>query len=301
MDAQALAAAPGAAPRIEQDASSRAGSLPTPGRTPVTSWIVEIEGLRFAWPGAASPLLEIDALRIAPGERLFLQGESGSGKSTLLSLLAGVLLPQAGRVSLLGRDWRSLRASHRDRHRADHVGLVFQQFNLLGYLPVIDNVLLPCRFSSRRAARATATDGSPAQAAQRLLGRMGLERSLWTRPASRLSVGQQQRVAAARALIGAPELLIADEPTSSLDESRRDDFMQLLLEACVEAGSALVFVSHDNRLAAAFPRRVALAELNRAAAAGGESSSRAAAPGRPKQGPTLSEGRPPPSAGGESS
>ena len=233
--------------------------------------IVEVEGLRFAWPGAAAPLLTIDALRLDAGERLFLQGESGSGKSTLLSLLAGVLLPQAGRVSLLGSDWRTLRASRRDRHRADHVGLVFQQFNLLGYLPVIDNVLLPCRFSPRRAARATASDGSPAQAAERLLARMGLERPLWPRPASHLSVGQQQRVAAARALIGSPELLIADEPTSALDESRRDDFMALLLEACTEAGSALVFVSHDARLAAAFPRRVVLAELNRPqSAAGGE-------------------------------
>jgi putative ABC transport system ATP-binding protein len=255
-------------PRGAGSASSNGKDFPGPtSDLPV----VEVEDLRFGWPGAAQPLLQIESLRLMAGERLFLQGESGSGKSTLLSLLAGVLLPQAGRVSLLGTDGSALKASRRDRLRADHVGLVFQQFNLLGYLPVIDNVLLPCRFSPRRAARAAASDGSPALAAARLLARMGLDEALWPRPASRLSVGQQQRVAAARALIGAPELLIADEPTSALDESRRDDFMALLLEACTEAGSALVFVSHDARLAAAFPRRVVLAELNRAAGlAGGE-------------------------------
>ncbi len=232
---------------------------------PPAGAVVELQALRFGWPGAAQPLLEIESLRLLAGERLFLHGESGSGKSTLLALLAGVLLPQAGRVCLLGVDGSTLPASRRDRRRADHVGLVFQQFNLLGYLPVLDNVLLPCRFSPRRAARAAASDGSPAQAARRLLARMGLDEALASRPASQLSVGQQQRVAAARALIGDPELLIADEPTSALDDSRRDDFMALLLEACAAAGSALVFVSHDARLASAFPRRLAMSDLSRPA------------------------------------
>jgi putative ABC transport system ATP-binding protein len=230
--------------------------------------VVELQDLRFRWPGAAAPLLDIPRLRLDAGETLFLHGESGSGKSTLLALLAGVLLPQSGQMRLLGSDWSALPASRRDRRRADHVGIVFQQFNLLGYLPVLDNVLLPCRFSPRRAERAAARDGDPSAAARRLLERMGLASDLWTRPASRLSVGQQQRVAAARALIGAPELLIADEPTSALDEARRDEFMALLLEACAGAGSALVFVSHDARLAAAFSRRAELGALNRAAGEG---------------------------------
>jgi putative ABC transport system ATP-binding protein len=230
--------------------------------------VVELQDLRFGWPGAAAPLLDIPSLRLDPGETLFLHGESGSGKSTLLALLAGVLLPQSGQVQLLGTDWSALPASRRDRRRADHVGIVFQQFNLLGYLPVLDNVLLPCRFSPRRAERAAARDGTPSASARRLLERMNLASDLWTRPASRLSVGQQQRVAAARALIGEPELLIADEPTSALDEARRDEFMALLLEACVGAGSALVFVSHDARLATAFSRRVELGALNRAAGGG---------------------------------
>lgn len=225
---------------------------------------IELRGLRHAWPGAPRPTLVIEGWCVAVGETVFLQGASGSGKSTLLALLAGVLLPQAGEVRLLGQDWRALPASRRDRRRADHVGLIFQQFNLLGYLPVLDNVLLPCRFSPRRAARAAAGDGSARAAAERLLARTGLDAALWSRPAAALSVGQQQRVAAARALIGAPELVLADEPTSALDEPRRDDFMVLLLEACRAAGSTLVFVSHDPRLAGAFERRVELGALNAA-------------------------------------
>ena len=148
---------------------------------------------------------------------------------------------------------------HHDRHRADHLGYIFQQFNLLPYLSVIDNVRLPCRFSARRRQRA----GSGA--AERLLERMGMDASLWHRAAGELSVGQQQRVAAARALIGAPEVVLADEPTSALDEDLRDAFMTLLLERCAEAGSALVFVSHDARLATRFARRVDLPALNAAA------------------------------------
>jgi putative ABC transport system ATP-binding protein len=227
----------------------------------------EVRDLRYRWPGAAQPVLDIAHWQLARGDSVFLHGESGSGKSTLLALLAGVLRATQGRVALLGGDWAAQPASRRDRHRADHVGLVFQQFNLLGYLPVIDNVLLPCRFSARRAERAVQVDGSPAASAERLLAAMRLDAALWRRAAGTLSVGQQQRVAAARALIGAPELVLADEPTSALDDARRDDFLALLLGACREHGSALVFVSHDARLAERFAQRVALASINRAGGA----------------------------------
>ena len=226
--------------------------------------VVALCGLRFRWPGAAEPTLQIDDFELQAGATLFLQGASGGGKSTLLALLAGVLAADAGTVALQGRDWASLRGAARDRARADSIGIVFQQFNLLPYLPVIDNVLLPCRFSALRAQRA---GPSPRAAAERLLERMGLAPALWSRAAATLSVGQQQRVAAARALIGAPALVLADEPTSALDEARRDDFMTLLLEACAEARSALLFVSHDARLAARFDRRVDLADLNAVEAA----------------------------------
>lgn len=217
-----------------------------------------LSGLRYRWPGAAAELLHIDALQLAPGAAVFLRGPSGCGKSTLLSLAAGVLPAQAGQVRLLGQDWAALRPGARDRFRADHLGYIFQQFNLLPYLSVLDNVRLPLRFSARRAAR------SQGDAAEQLLARSGLARTLWARPAGHLSVGQQQRVAAARALIGAPELVIADEPTSALDEDLRQAFMALLLQSCRDAGSALLFVSHDLRLAEPFDRVLNLPDINRA-------------------------------------
>jgi putative ABC transport system ATP-binding protein len=228
--------------------------------------VIEIRDLRFAWPGAPADCLTIENLTIGSSERVFLYGPSGGGKSTLLGLLAGVLVPREGHVSLQGTDWSSLSGAHRDAWRADHVGYIFQQFNLLPYLSATDNVLLPCRFSSKRRARAASEGGSPREAAQSLLERVGLEPALRTRAASMLSVGQQQRVAAARALIGHPEVLIADEPTSSLDAPLRDAFMDLLLGQCAAAGSTLIFVSHDERLAARFDRVVPLAQINHPAA-----------------------------------
>lgn len=217
---------------------------------------ISIRGLRFRWPRAAKPTLAIEAWDVAEGEAVFLHGPSGGGKSTLLGLLAGVLLPGDGRVEVLGQDWAALAAGRRDAFRADHVGYVFQQFNLLPYLSVLDNVRLPCRFSARRRERSAAGD------VEALLERVGLPREAWARPAAELSVGQQQRVAAARALVGRPELVICDEPTSALDAPLRDAFLDLLLAAVHEAGATLVFVSHDERLAGRFDRRVALAELN---------------------------------------
>ncbi len=222
--------------------------------------MLALHDLHYRWPGAAADCLRIDKLEIAAGRTVFLYGPSGCGKSSLLGLLAGVLVAQAGRVSLLGQDWASLPGGRRDARRADHVGVVFQQFNLLPYLSVLDNVLLPCRFSRLRAQRCA---GGPPEAARSLLQRVGLPAALWSRPASALSVGQQQRVAAARALIGQPELVIADEPTSALDTALRDDFMALLLGACRASGSTLVFVSHDKQLAAQFDEQVSLPDLNR--------------------------------------
>ena len=224
--------------------------------------MLAIRDLRFAWPGGAD-CVHIDALDVAAGQTLFLHGPSGCGKSTLLGLMAGVLQPRQGSVSLLDQDWSALSAGGRDARRAEHVGVIFQQFNLLPYLSVIDNVLLPCGFSAARALRCAVP---PAEAAQELLQRMGLASPLWSRRADALSVGQQQRVAAARALMGRPELVIADEPSSALDAARRDDFMSLLLDECRAGGSTLVFVSHDERLAARFDARLSLPELNQAAA-----------------------------------
>lgn len=226
--------------------------------------LIELQGLGFAWPGQPE-LLDLPTLRLDAGESLFLRGPSGSGKTTLLGLLGGVQLPGRGQVRLLGQDLAQLRQGARDRFRVDHTGYIFQQFNLLPFLSVRDNVQLPCRFSPLRLARAQQRHGSLDQAADTLLGHLGLPAALYDRRADALSIGQQQRVAAARALIGQPELVIADEPTSALDSDAREAFLRLLFEECHAAGSGLLFVSHDQSLAPLFDRAESLLDLNRAA------------------------------------
>ena len=223
--------------------------------------MIDIEPLRFAWGPGAPDTLVLGRLHVDAGQTVFLHGPSGCGKSSLLGLLAGVLAPHSGSVALLGQDWAALKAGQRDAFRADHVGVVFQQFNLLPYLSVLDNVTLPCRFSALRRSRCQAS-GGPEAAAQNWLERMALPAPLWGRRADALSVGQQQRVAAARALMGQPELILADEPTSALDAALRDDFMDTLLQAARDAGSTLVCVSHDPQQAARFDVQWALPELN---------------------------------------
>ena len=198
------------------------------------------------------------------GERVFIHGPSGSGKSTLLALLGGVLIPERGSVQVLGTELSSLPPARRDRFRGDHVGFVFQLFNLVPYLSVLENVVLPCRFSARRRGRAIDAGGSVHAEAVRLLSHLDLEPSLLARQVTDLSVGQQQRVAAARALLGRPEIVVADEPTSALDANRQESFLRLLLQECAAAGATLLFVSHDRRLAVQFTREIDLEAVNSA-------------------------------------
>ena len=227
--------------------------------------IVSLHQLRFRWSQQGPDILAIDALEVAAGEHLFVEGPSGSGKSTLLGLLAGVNQPQQGRIQVLGQRFDQLGSAARDRFRADHIGYIFQLFNLIPYLGIVDNVTLPARFSRRRRDRALARSPSLAAEAKRLLGHLDLDQpDLLRQPVSALSIGQQQRVAAARALLGSPELLIADEPTSSLDADRRRAFIELLFAECAEMGSTLIFVSHDANLEGLFVRTLRLLELNRA-------------------------------------
>lgn len=228
--------------------------------------IIELHNLRFAWPQQAT-LLDIQSFSLEPEQRLFLKGPSGSGKTTLLGLLGGVHLPQSGTIRLLGQDLSALSASARDCFRVDHSGFIFQQFNLLPFLSVIDNVLLPCQFSKHRRQRAIERHGSIMAAATTLLTHLGLPAQLQQQRAGELSIGQQQRVAAARALIGQPRLVIADEPTSALDADSREAFLQLLFAECQAAGASLLFVSHDQSLAKLFDRSIDLTQLNRAARA----------------------------------
>jgi len=223
---------------------------------------IQLQQLRYAWPQQPA-LLDIPTFVVQRGERVFLHGPSGSGKSTLLGLLGGVLQAESGSVSVLGQNFTALSAAQRDHYRAAHIGFIFQQFNLLPYLPVIDNVLLPLRFSGDRRLRVGRQDAALVAEAQRLLSALGLSGSgLLQSSVTTLSHGQQQRVAAARALIGRPGLLIADEPTSALDADAREAFLQLLMNECRVAGTTLVFVSHDRALGALFDRQVSLQQLN---------------------------------------
>ncbi|WP_226778909.1 ABC transporter ATP-binding protein, partial [Oceaniglobus trochenteri] len=184
-------------------------------------------------------------------------GASGSGKSTLLSLVCGIVAADRGRVSVDGTDLGARRAGARDRFRAERIGVIFQQFNLLPYARVADNILLPLRFAPDRRARA----GDAASEAARLCTALGLPGDVLAMQAGRLSVGQQQRVAVARALIGAPPLIVADEPTSALDAATQDTFLGLLFDQAGEVGSSLLMVSHDERLGARFDRVVRLEDI----------------------------------------
>lgn len=229
-----------------------------------TDTIVHISDLQFRWHPGRPVILEIEHLSVARGEHLFIHGPSGSGKSSLLSLLAGVNRPQSGNLSVLGQEINRLSGPQRDRFRADHLGMVFQLFNLIPYLSLLDNVILPCHFSDLRRDRALSNSPSLQDEARRLLGHLDLDDDqLLHQPVTQLSVGQQQRAAAARALIGSPELVIADEPTSALDTDRREAFLDLLFRECEQSGSTLIMVSHDRQLETLFKRQVALPEINR--------------------------------------
>jgi putative ABC transport system ATP-binding protein len=222
---------------------------------------IELKDVVFSWE-RGPVVLSIPHFSVARGERVFLKGASGSGKSTLLGLIGGILSRYTGSVQVLGEPLDRLTAVGRDAFRASHVGYIFQMFNLLPYLSTVDNVLLTTRFSRERANRV----GCDLQTeAKRLLAALGLrDAGLLERPVTALSIGQQQRVAAARALMGRPGLVIADEPTSALDADSRLDFLALLRNECVAAGSSLLFVSHDTALASAFDRTVSMGEINTA-------------------------------------
>lgn len=230
----------------------------TADQTP--SACVDIRNLRFSWPNGAD-VLSVRQFSIKRGEKLFLQGPSGSGKSTLLGIVAGVFAPTAGEATILDQPFHRMTAAARDRVRADAMGVIFQQFNLVPYLTLVENVLLTCRFSRARSERVGSTEAQRTSSARSLLERLGLdEEARGRRSAAELSVGQQQRVAAARALIGSPSLVIADEPTSALDADTRNTFIDTLLAEAKDA--AVLFVSHDAALSKHFDRLTAMDSIN---------------------------------------
>ena len=214
--------------------------------------LVSLNHLRFHYPGSDQPVLDIPQWSVDAGETVFLHGASGSGKSTLLNLLSGILPPSSGSLRVLDTTLNTLSSRQRDAFRARHMGVVFQQFNLIPYLSVIDNIRLAPHFAHRPCRL---------EGIQAMLSELDIEVPLRQR-ASNLSIGQQQRVAIARAMIHRPELLIVDEPTSSLDHRNRDRFMNLLMDQVAHQSSTLIFVSHDAELAGHFSRVENLEQLN---------------------------------------
>lgn len=221
---------------------------------------VEISSLEFKWNTADSWSLKVKDLSINAGEKVFLYGPSGSGKTTLLDLLTGIHSQTAGSIKVLEKELNTLSAKQRDQFRADHLGFIFQQFNLLPYLNLLDNVLISCHFSKLRHQKAI-ENSSLKESAHELLSSLGIDEELHSKLASQISVGQQQRVAIARSLIGRPEIIIADEPTSSLDSDARDAFIELLLKEVEHANSTIIFVSHDTELSRFFDKRLSISEL----------------------------------------
>lgn len=222
--------------------------------------LLSVQNLRFTWTRRESDLLCIPSFSLAEGERVFIHGASGSGKTTFLNLISGVLLPQSGVITLAGQDLTTMSGRARDKLRGDSLGFIFQMFNLLPYFTALENVIIPCTFSACKRRRVLDTGDSVATVAISLLRALQLDCA--TEQVMRLSVGQQQRVAAARALIGAPLLIIADEPTSALDTDVRGRFLRLLFAQCDKYDTALLFVSHDQSLGCDFDRVIPLASIS---------------------------------------
>ncbi|MFT3729866.1 MAG: ABC transporter ATP-binding protein [Hyphomicrobium sp.] len=222
---------------------------------------VSFAQVKYTWPGPSPFTLSIAGFDLRSGEKLLLLGPSGSGKSTFLSLLAGIVVPDTGRIEIAGTDMAELGGPSRDRFRVDHFGIIFQMFNLLPYASLIDNVLLPLRFSKVRRENAL-REGPLEEVARKLLVALGLDETvIASSKASSLSVGQQQRVAAARALIGAPQIIVADEPTSALDRNTEGAFLRLLFSQSEKVDASVIMVSHDEGLGGHFDRVVRLQDI----------------------------------------
>ena len=217
--------------------------------------------LSFAWP-KQKPLYTDVSFELYPGQKLLITGPSGSGKSTLLNLLAGVVEPSSGSIWIHEENIHGFSASAKDQLRGEQMGFIFQQFNLLPYLSVRDNILLSAHLFAKRQASALAQFGSLEHALRYYMNHLGLSTDLENQAAHRLSIGQQQRVAAARAFMGKPSIVIADEPTSALDEANQTQLLKLFFALANEQQTALLMVSHDPRLSPYFDRQLQLAEVS---------------------------------------
>jgi ABC-type lipoprotein export system ATPase subunit len=216
--------------------------------------ILEVAGLRKSYrtpEGDTKAVVAIEHFSIDAGAQMGLKGESGSGKTTFLNLIAGIVKPEAGSILLDGAELTALSESRRDRLRATKLGCVYQSFNLLQGYTCLENVVLAMSFGAGRDYGFAIT----------LLARVGLSHRLAYYP-RQLSVGQQQRVAVARALANRPKLVLADEPTGNLDAALGAETLALLRETCAEQGAALLLVSHDRDILARFESVTEFSALN---------------------------------------
>lgn len=221
--------------------------------------IIQIQDLQFNWDKSKVPFIIIPELEVLKSEHLLIKGDSGSGKTTFLNLISGVLPLSSGEMKILGENLADAKSSKRDAIRANHMGVIFQMFNLIPYLSVIENVLIPIHFSEVKKNKIIAKGISAKDEAIRLLSELGLQqKEIHEKKVTELSVGQQQRVAAARALMGSPEMILADEPTSALDENNSMRFLDLLLEECKKNNSTLLYVSHDSRIHQKFQHSISI-------------------------------------------
>lgn len=221
---------------------------------------ISIENLSFTYPTLKEPTLIIDELKIKKSEKVFIYGPSGCGKTTLLELLAGVLVPDKGQITMLGKSFLQMTSAQRDSFRGAHIGYIFQNFNLIPYLSVEENIQLPLFLSKIRQQKLESV--SVQSEVYRMCEHLGIIDFL-SKKVIELSVGQQQRVAVARALLGRPEVILADEPTSALDYGHKEKFIELLFKTCEEINSTVLFVSHDKTLMPLFPRSISLVEINK--------------------------------------
>ena len=219
--------------------------------------IIKIESLRFQWSKNNNFKIFVPKLEVGRGKKVLFLGESGSGKTTLLSLICGFLEPLSGSISINDKIISDLTSTNKDAYRSDNIGIIFQQFNLLPYANVIDNIILPLYFSKQRSKKVE----NKINAAMDLCDQLRLPESILNQKASNLSVGQQQRVAVARALIGSPSIIVADEPTSSLDTEAQELFLDLMFDQISKNSSTLLMVSHDKSLTNYFDRVIDINEI----------------------------------------
>lgn len=242
--------------------SEKNASDPIMSEPAVLEKIIQFTNIHFSYDQAKTLVLDIPKWQVYRGEHTFIEGESGSGKSTLLNLLSGINSPDSGELLVLGQSLGDLSARELDKFRAQKVGVIFQQLNLIPYLSVLDNILLGSYFGNTQNNRAKKNKDNIQSKVELLVKQLNLPLSILSKQANELSVGQQQRVAIIRAMINEPEILIADEPTSALDENSKAAFLSLLFELVNTSNCTLLFVSHDRSLVGQFESVVKMSELN---------------------------------------